>query len=122
MATKYGKILRKIRIDVGEVLGDMAEKIRVSSSYLSSIETGSRNIPIDLTGKICSNYDLDKKTIEQLEEAELENIKEVKVPFLNNASDLSKETAMLFARTFNNANDEEMEKIKELLSKIGGKN
>lgn len=37
--TSFGKILRKRRIDSSEILGDMAKRLDVSASYLSSIET-----------------------------------------------------------------------------------
>ena len=52
MVTSYGKILRKIRIDEGEILGEMAQKLEISSAYLSSIENGDRNLPDGFTEKI----------------------------------------------------------------------
>lgn len=45
MLTEFGKILRKIRIDQGEIIKDMEEKLNVTASYLSVVETGKRNIP-----------------------------------------------------------------------------
>lgn len=38
MATNYGKVLRKIRVDRDELLKDMAGKLGITSAYLSSIE------------------------------------------------------------------------------------
>ena len=43
--TAFGKILRKMRIDTSEVLGDMAKRLGVSAAYLSSIENNGREIP-----------------------------------------------------------------------------
>ena len=54
MITEFGKELRKLRIDRGEILKTMAEKINVTSSYLSAIECGKRNIPADLIQKLTS--------------------------------------------------------------------
>lgn len=50
MATELGKTLRKIRIDRDELLKDMAEKLDMSPSMLSSIENGTRKPP---TGFLC---------------------------------------------------------------------
>lgn len=117
MVTEYGKILRKIRIDKGELLGDMADCLNISSSYLSSIETGVRNIPIDFTDKIIKIYNLSTNIQKRLRKAELLNIKEIKVPFNNVTSSMRKETAIIFARTFNNISDDDFEKIKSILVK-----
>ena len=117
MATEYGKILRKIRIDCGEVLGDMAENLEISSSYLSSIETGSRNVPQNFTDIISEKYGLQKSIIKKLRKAEVSNLKEVKLPFNDKISNMRKETAVIFARTFNNINDDDMEKIRAILVK-----
>lgn len=122
MATEYGKILRKIRIDCGEVLGDMAENLEISSSYLSSIETGSRNVPQNFTDLISERYGLQKSIIKQLKKAEISNLKEVKLPFNDKISNMRKETAVIFARTFNNIDDDDMEKIRAILVKREDKN
>ena len=42
MITRFGKELRKIRIDHGEILKDMAEKLQVTPSFLSSVEVGKK--------------------------------------------------------------------------------
>ena len=47
MLTEFGKCLRKIRIDKAELLKDMAEKLQVTSAYLSAVEHGKREIPDD---------------------------------------------------------------------------
>lgn len=117
MATEYGKILRKIRIDCGEVLGNMAENLEISSSYLSSIETGSRNVPQNFTDLISERYGLQKSIIKELRKAEISNLKEVKLPFNDKISNMRKETAVIFARTFNNIDDDDMEKIRAILVK-----
>ena len=57
--TEYGKQLRHIRLDISELLGTMADKLGLSPAYLSSIETGTRSIPVDLTRKIISAYNLE---------------------------------------------------------------
>ena len=38
---------RKLRIDNNQILKEMADLLDVSSSYLSAVENGKRNIPND---------------------------------------------------------------------------
>ena len=45
MITEYGKFLRKLRIDQGQILKTMAEKLGVSSAFLSAVENGKKKIP-----------------------------------------------------------------------------
>ena len=59
MVTEYGKLLRKIRIDHDEILKDMASKLEITAAYLSSIENGKRQIPINMTKTIVAKYKLD---------------------------------------------------------------
>src|SRR5690349_19566525 len=44
MLTPFGKTLRKERLERGMMLGEMAEGLKVSSSYLSQIETGKKAV------------------------------------------------------------------------------
>ncbi|WP_309460957.1 helix-turn-helix transcriptional regulator [Escherichia coli] len=45
MVTSFGKTLRKMRIDRGMVLKNMADLLGVSSAYLSAIELGKSEPP-----------------------------------------------------------------------------
>ncbi len=42
MTTPYGKAVRKLRIDAGLRLKDMADALGVKSAYLSAVETGKK--------------------------------------------------------------------------------
>lgn len=42
MLTAFGKEVRKIRLDRGELLKTMADSLGVKSSYLSAIEHGKK--------------------------------------------------------------------------------
>lgn len=117
MLTPYGKILRKIRIDRGEILAIMAGKVGVSPAYLSSIENGDREIPGDLSDKIGSKYCLSEKDLEALKKAEAEQLKTVKVNLTKEKNFSRKQTALIFARTFSDIDDDAMEKIREILKR-----
>ncbi len=43
MITNFGKFCRRLRIDNGELLYDMAKKLGVSSAFMSSVENGKKN-------------------------------------------------------------------------------
>ncbi len=46
MLTSFGKILHKLRIDDSKRLLDMAKKLDISVSFLSSAEIGRKSIPV----------------------------------------------------------------------------
>ena len=45
MLSPFGKFCRKLRLERGELLLDMAKKLQVQSSYLSSVEVGRKSVP-----------------------------------------------------------------------------
>ena len=45
MLPSIGRFLRKLRIDNGEILKDMAEALGVSSAFLSAVENGKKKMP-----------------------------------------------------------------------------
>ncbi len=61
--TEIGRVLTKIRMNNNESSKDMARKLYISPSYLSSIESGNRKVPDYLIERVCETYcvsDLDK--------------------------------------------------------------
>ncbi len=64
--TELGKFLRKLRIDNGELLKDMAIKLNVTPSFLSMVETGRRGVPKKWEKKIEKSYSLSLKQKEEL--------------------------------------------------------
>ena len=70
MVSEYGKTLRKIRIDKGLTMAQMAKAVGITSAYLSTIERGSRKIPKNLTQNVISHYKLSKEHVTELQKAE----------------------------------------------------
>lgn len=114
MLTEFGRILRKIRIDCNEILKDMAEKLNVSAAYLSAVEMGKRNIPELWVDKIAEFYNLSKEEKNTLRNAADNSSKSITLNF-ENIDKEQKETAILFAREFENIDTETLNKIKNLL-------
>ena len=116
MATSYGKILRKIRIDKDELLKDMAENLCMTSSYLSSIENGKRPIPTDLTNKIISCYGLSQDIVMELQSAEDSVRTNIDID-LSQVNHNQKTMVLTLARQFEKLTDEQLEEIRCILEK-----
>lgn len=116
MLTDFGRFLRKIRIDHGEILKEMADKLGVTASYLSAIETGKRAIPEKWGNIIAEMYNLNEEEKRQLRNAEDSSVKNIRIE-LGGFSNLKKETALVFARQFENMDDTTAEKINKILNK-----
>jgi toxin-antitoxin system, antitoxin component, xre family len=119
MATNYGKVLRKIRVDRDELLKDMAGKLGITSAYLSSIENGKRQIPTGLTRTIAEKYELNHETIKKLEEAEDNTRTSIQFDFTD-ANENQKTTVLKLARQFSDLSDEQLAEIRRILSRKDG--
>lgn len=116
MLTEFGKLLRKIRIDSGEIIKDMAEKLNVTASYLSAVETGKRNVPRGWTETIAKCYHLSDIEKKQLEHAADSSIKVLKLN-VEYTTEEKRETAVLFAREFDSLDSDTIKQMKKLLQK-----
>lgn len=114
--TELGRALRKMRIDVGETLGDMAEKLDITSSYLSAIEKGKRPAPDGLVERISVLYGLGAEASDRLSAAADKTIQNIKVN-LEGATDQKRDVALCFARSFDDLDDETAKSVLELLRK-----
>ena len=56
MLTSIGRFLRKLRIDNGEILKDMAEALGGSSAFLSAVENGKKKMTEGWIEKLKSIY------------------------------------------------------------------
>ena len=62
----FAMFCRKLRIENNQILKEMADSLEVSSSYLSAVENGKRNIPSDWYEKISSIYHLNDEKKNEL--------------------------------------------------------
>lgn len=67
--TEFGKFIRKFRLDHDERLFDMAQKLEVSSAFLSSVETGKKSIPQKMLNKIKTVYNMSDECFQRLNDA-----------------------------------------------------
>ena len=115
MLTEFGQYIRKLRIDCGVLLKDMADKLEVTPSYLSAVETGKRNIPDGWVDKIGQLYELDMIEQDALRAAAANSARTITMD-LSNTPPKRRETALLFARQFDEIDDSVLRDIRNLLN------
>ena len=120
MITNFGKALRKIRLVRDETLYDMAKKLEITSSYLSAIECGKRNIPEDFIDKLQEIYNFTEEELGELKSTKEETIKEVSIN-IENSGFTRRILALEFARSFDDIANEDAEKLLKQLRKLQGK-
>lgn len=116
MLNSFGRFCRKLRIDKGELLKDMATRLGVTSSYLSAVENGKRNVPRKWIEKISEMYSLSDSEVEELERSFDESKKVVQLNFEGFSSE-EKNDLLALAREFKGLNEDEREEIKGILLK-----
>jgi transcriptional regulator with XRE-family HTH domain len=104
--TSLGKELRKLRLDLGITLFDMAQRIAMSSGMLSSIETGRKPAPADFIDRLAEEFEEVARNRGRLEILALQTRNEVKVRLDNRPH--ASELAVAFARKFNTLSDQEI--------------
>lgn len=111
MITKLGRELRKLRLDLGITLFEMATAIDVSSSLLSSVETGKKPATSTLMNKLMAAYPAVRaRSAEFLSLAE-ETQKEVTINLQSNQNARANELAMSFARKFESFSAAEIDQL-----------
>lgn len=72
--TEFGKAVRKARIDANVSLLEMAEDLKVTSPYLSGLETGRKKVTNEWVNKIYRYFDNKGLVLQNLaEKADISN-------------------------------------------------
>lgn len=115
---KINYILKALRMKSGDSLRDMAKKINISPSYLSSIENEKREVPADLGDKLVVAYNLNSEESKQVHEAIAESMNVVKVK----TDELTpEEKRLIFAISKGNLAKEDISQMCEVIDKKEGK-
>ena len=118
--TKFGEIVRVLRVKHHEVMGDMAKVLNVKVPFLSAVENGKKNVPSEWAEKIAMAYSLNDSEKDELYQGIEESRTQYKIPAIN-AGIVQRRAALQFARSFDEMDDETATKILNLLSQKGGK-
>lgn len=112
--TEFGKELRKLRIDKGEALKEMAEKLGYTSSYLSGIEWGKHNVPVGMVEHLKEAYKLTEEEAARLQDAYVATLTKVSIN-LEGATKEQRLLVLLFRQYFGTLTDEERKTMLDIL-------
>lgn len=115
MLTEFGKTIRKLRLDKGILLKQMADDIGMTSSYLSAIEHGKREIPKRLISDLSNTYTLTSDEEDNLSKAAQNSRSSIKLNLSGNDSKKT-EFANSFARRFDDLSDDQISEIMKILN------
>ena len=113
---RLGVFLRKLRIEHGEVLMDMAQKLHVSPAFLSAVENDRKSAPLAWVDVIAKEYNLDAKQQAELKIGVNESIKQIRLD-IGESSSNRRDCALAFARRFDSLSDQDVQMLMELLEK-----
>ena len=123
MLSPFGKFCRRLRITNNELLLDMANKLGVSPSYLSSVEVGRKSIPEEWKKIIPELYELNAEEVIELEKCIDDSVRQIKIS-MDGRNESDRMFLLAFARKLDDLDLLEKEKILKILKnndKNGGK-
>ena len=115
MLTEYGKFIRELRKEKGETLSLMSEKMDVSIAFLSAMEVGKKQVPIEYADRISEIYELTKEQNLQLTKAIGSSNANMNLDFAN-LSEEQAQMSVLFARKINKLSQKSLEELQKLLT------
>ena len=116
MLSPFGKFCRRLRLERGELLMDMAKKLQVKSSYLSSVEVGRKSVPEIWKEEIAILYSLEKSEKDNLLKAIDESVRQIKIN-MQNRTEADRQFLLTFARKLDDLELIEKESILKILQK-----
>lgn len=119
MLTKFGKELRKIRLDRDELLKDMAQKLGVTVAYLSAVENGNRKIPESWLSILSKEYQMCDEEVEKLQRLAYAERSQISID-VENVGEKEKDLVFSFARKFGDLSAEDRDEIQRILRKGRG--
>lgn len=128
MYTELGKWLKIFKFSNGIRLYDMAEKMGVSSAFLSAIETGKKMAPTYFFDKMVELYHLSKEQQDELMAAIVSTREQLTsgkpaIQFtINNPRQGIDNLAFSFARNANYLNEDQRQQLLKILAEAKGGN
>ena len=116
MLTPFGRFIRKLRIDTGFLLKDLANDLEVTPSYLSAVEMGKRRIPDSWSEKICSFFSLNQSQGEELRALIQADQSKIQID-LGKASQEQRDLAFVFARKLDGLDENEVQEMFKIFKK-----
>lgn len=114
--TPFGETARQIRLEKDILLLDMARAADVSPGFLSLVETGKKQIPNDLVGKIVAGLDLSKHDKDLLEEAAVLSARQFQIDISPDANIFDRRVAHALQTGFARMSPKQKQKMLKLLT------
>ena len=114
MITPFGIAIRKLRLDKGLRLLDLAQQLELSSSFISAIETGKKPIPAGYVASVIQALGLTKSEERKLQRAADRSKTAVDVDGLQ---ETQRELVAAFARKLDDLPPEFLDEIKKRVFK-----
>lgn len=118
--TEFGKALKKILIEKGVRVYDVAKGLGVSSAFVSSVITGKKNVPESWVDSLKKLLSLTEEESVLLSEKASQS-KDVYKIDVTNCSQLAKNTVYAFQRNLSDLDEETLQQLNEILNKRGEK-
>ena len=115
--TKFGEFMRIQRVKNHEVMGDTAKLFNVKLPFISTVESGKRNVPEEWVSILIEHYNLNEEEQAQLLEAIEHSKTQMKIN-LTAASNVQRRLAVQFQRSFEKLDEDTATAIMELLNKV----
>lgn len=115
--TELKKFLLIIRIKNNENLEKMAEKLNISVSYLSMIESGKRKVRGNFVKTFLNKYKLSKKEQAEFEKAILDTDLEISFN-LKELNDSQKKLTLLFMSKIKKIKPDALKEIEKIIEKF----
>ena len=116
LLTKLGRFLRKIRIDKGELMLDMAEKLGVTPAFLSAVENGKRKPPKEWERRIIELYDLDGNHVAEFHDVFFDALNSEKLDMTSFTQE-QQDLMLAFARKLPTMSENEIKDINQKLER-----
>lgn len=114
MATEFGTTVQQLRQLAGMTLFEVAQKMNISTAFLSAVENGRKRVPDDFVPKLVQALPAARDQQNQLESLASQARGQVVVP-LPKATPQDADLATVLARKFNSLSDAQKERIRAIL-------
>lgn len=112
--TPFGLFMRRLRLESGLLLKDMAETMGVSSAYLSALEHGKKGAPsADFIASLEAKLKLDASLKAELRRAAQDSATSLTIP--SKATPLGFQTAHAFARKLPNLSEKQLRAVMSIV-------
>lgn len=114
--TRFGEFMRILRVKHHEVMGDTAKLLHVMVPFVSSVESGKKNVPETWAPLLIDHYQLNEEEQKELFQAIEDSKTQIKLNLMT-ATNPQRRLAVQFQRSFEKLDETTANAIMDLLNK-----